>query len=206
MLHSPLPTARSLEQMLPLKLSMSSHWQGENRAVADYKKQNISESYQTSQVWEEMGLFSVCMSKLSLGNVFHWPRETSGLIWATFELNIYDSERMPTTQLLRVPKERLCVAELWDEFIQNQERKVVPLVEGDSHGWDGVRAHHAMAVVVAEPEGWEPREHVCSLQRGILLLNILISTFAQMPGMMPTDGAIKLGKINWSFVCMTNYY
>lgn len=167
-LHSPLPTARSLEQMLPLKLSMSSHWQEENRAVVDYKKQNISESYQTSQVWEEIGLFSVCVSKLSLGNVFHWQRETSGLIWATFELNIYDSERMSTTQLLRVLKERLRVAELWDEFIQNQERKVVPLVEGDSHGWDGVHAHHALGMVVAEPEGWEPGEYVCSLERGIL--------------------------------------
>lgn len=43
--------------------------------------------------------------------------------------------------------------------------------------------------------------------KGNTLLNILVSTFAQLlSGMMPTDGAIKLGKINWSFVCMTNYY
>lgn len=64
-------------------------------------------------------------------------------------------------------KERLGVAELWGEFIQKQERKVVPLVEGDSHGWDGFHAHPAVEMVVAEPEGWEPGEHVCSLERGI---------------------------------------
>lgn len=69
---------------------------------------------------------------------------------------------------LRVLKERLSVAELWDEFIHKQERKVAPLVEGDSRGWDGFHAHHAMDVVVAEPEGWEPEEHICSLERGML--------------------------------------
>lgn len=59
-----------------------------------------------------------------------------------------------------MPKERLGVAELWGEFIQKQERKVVPLVEG---GWDGFHVTDT-----AEAEGWEPGEHVCSLERGIL--------------------------------------
>lgn len=41
-------------------------------------------------------------------------------------------------------------------------------MEGDGCGWDGLCAHHAADMAVAEPGGQELAEGVCWLERGIL--------------------------------------